>query len=257
MTTVFVHGVAETFHIWDRLIGELDSPSVALELPGFGVGVPAGFDSDKDSYVDWLVDQLTAIEGPIDLVGHDWGALFTLRIATARPEVRLRTWVADIASVFRADYEWHPRAAGYIEPILGEQRIRAWRETTADDPDGVVAFYRRNGLPQADAVSLAAAHDARMSRSVLALYRSANPNIGAEWDVPAHAPTRSPGLVLHPQKDVVDDPTRSREVADRLGATWVELDGMTHWWMYDQTGRVPEVLTSFWRAADQRKGEAE
>jgi pimeloyl-ACP methyl ester carboxylesterase len=82
---------------------------VALALPGFGRPRPEGFGATMDDYVEWLVRELAGIEGPTDLVGHDWGAVFTYRVATAHGD-RLRSWAADIANIAHPDYEWHDTA---------------------------------------------------------------------------------------------------------------------------------------------------
>ena len=39
---VFVHGVPETFVIWDEVRANLDVASVALSMPGFGCDRPDG-----------------------------------------------------------------------------------------------------------------------------------------------------------------------------------------------------------------------
>ncbi|MBC9729437.1 alpha/beta fold hydrolase [Streptomyces sp. TRM68367] len=83
MTVVFVHGVPETGEVWDKLRRHLGREGVALDLPGFGAVRPAGFGGGKDDHVEWLVDRLRSVPGPVDLVGHDWGALLTYRVATA------------------------------------------------------------------------------------------------------------------------------------------------------------------------------
>ena len=103
---VFVHGVPETADLWDKVRAGLDAESVALSLPGFGCSRPAGFGATKDDYVGWLVAELDRISGPVDLVGHDWGAGLTYRVATAYGD-RLRSWAADVANVMHPDYTWH------------------------------------------------------------------------------------------------------------------------------------------------------
>ena len=52
-------------------------------MPGFGCPRPAEFGATKDEYVEWLVAELEGMDGPVDLVGHDWGAGLTYRVATA------------------------------------------------------------------------------------------------------------------------------------------------------------------------------
>jgi pimeloyl-ACP methyl ester carboxylesterase len=81
--SAFVHGLPETSRIWDGLRRVLGRDSIALALPGFGIPRPAGFTATKDAYAEWLADALNGIEQPIDLVGHDVGALISLRVATA------------------------------------------------------------------------------------------------------------------------------------------------------------------------------
>lgn len=90
---VFVHGVPETATLWDKLRGLLQRGSVALSLPGFGCARPDGFAATHDAYVAWLCDEIRRLGPPVDLVGHDWGAGLTYRIATAHGDL-LRSWVA-------------------------------------------------------------------------------------------------------------------------------------------------------------------
>ena len=101
MPAVLVHGVPETPAIWNQLRSHLSRDDVVtLQLPGFGCARPQGFGSTKEEYVDWLVDQLATLqaEGPIDLVGHDWGGGFVLRLVSTRPDL-VRSWVVDIAGM--------------------------------------------------------------------------------------------------------------------------------------------------------------
>ena len=82
MPAVLVHGVPETPGVWDPMRKQLHRDDViALQLPGFGCPRPAGFGATKEEYVAWLVGELEQIaaQGPIDLVGHDWGGGFTVR----------------------------------------------------------------------------------------------------------------------------------------------------------------------------------
>ena len=123
---VFVHGVPETAVIWNKIRSAIDRESVALSLPGFGSPRPDGFGATKEDYVEWLVSELSAIEGPIDLVGHDWGAGLTYRVATAHGG-SVRSWVADIGNIAHADYEWHD-----IAKVAGPGRGRGFRR----GPDG-------------------------------------------------------------------------------------------------------------------------
>ncbi|SDK76212.1 Alpha/beta hydrolase family protein [Nonomuraea maritima] len=128
---VFVHGVPETAVVWNPLREAVKGPSEALTLPGFGTALPPGFTPTKDRYAAWLTDELRKFPEPVDLVGHDWGALLTLRVATAG-EVPLRSWVCDVGGVFHPDYAWHPWAAALISD-QGEETLRLRRESSPEE----------------------------------------------------------------------------------------------------------------------------
>ena len=76
-TKVFVHGVPETSAIWSPLVTELSTRDITnivlLSPPGFGSPSPAGWGATMYDYRDWLLNELNNIDGPIDLVAHDWG----------------------------------------------------------------------------------------------------------------------------------------------------------------------------------------
>src|SRR3954447_11410608 len=81
VTVVFVNGNPETAGIWSPLIAELGRADVvSLAPPGFGAPVPDGFGATADEYLAWLTTELEAIGEPVDLVGHDWGAMHSLRV---------------------------------------------------------------------------------------------------------------------------------------------------------------------------------
>jgi len=113
---VFVHGNPETGALWDGVRSHLDRPSMAVDLPGFGTPRPDGFGATKDEYVEWLVGELDRIGEPVDLVGHDWGAVVGWELAATRPEL-LRTFTA--VSV--------PHPAAFVQALLtSEQGLRSW-----------------------------------------------------------------------------------------------------------------------------------
>src|SRR5690242_16261586 len=67
--------------VWRGLLAALDRPdTVALSLPGFDSARPAGFGATMEEYADWLAAQLERLGGPVDLVGHDWGGGFVVRV---------------------------------------------------------------------------------------------------------------------------------------------------------------------------------
>jgi pimeloyl-ACP methyl ester carboxylesterase len=135
---VFVHGLPETSRIWDSLRRIVDRDSVALALPGFGAARPAGFSATKDAYAEWLAEALSGIERPIDLVGHEVGALIALRVATAF-DVPLRSYVVDVAPVFHPRFEWPERVHRLQTPGVGEQLLKSMGEADPEDPDSTAA----------------------------------------------------------------------------------------------------------------------
>ena len=237
---VFLHGVPETAAIWDEVRAAIDDDSMAFALPGFGCDRPDGFTATKDAYVEWVVQGLGAIGEPVDLVGHDWGAGLTYRIATAHGDL-LRSWVADVGNIAHPDYEWHDIAQLWQTPGDGEAFVAAQAATPAEER---APMFEAMGVPAHHALEMAAASDDVMGESILALYRSATPNPHADWG--PWSPTSAPGMVLHPTEDPFGDDRLAREVADQLGARFEELPGAGHFWPYEAPQEAAEVLQRFW-----------
>ena len=243
MTVVLVHGFPETAQIWDPLRRALGTEAVAVSLPGFGTARPPGFAGTKDDYADWLGETLRRLEGPIDLVGHDVGALLTMRVASAF-DVPLRSWAADVADIFHPEFAWPERVRGLQTAGVGEEMLAAVRSAPADDPGSQASRLAAAGAPPDLAREIGAAHDEVMSRSILDFYRSAVPNVSAGWWDEITGPTPSRGLVL-----LLPDPPKvesmSLEVAERLGAETARLDGLNHCWMAEAPAVVAAVLDRF------------
>lgn len=240
---VFVHGVPETAEIWRKVRALIPRESTALSLPGFGTPRLAGVRT-KDDYAAWLADELARIDEPVDLVGHDWGAGLTYRIATAHGDL-IRSWAADVAGIAHPDYEWHDIAKIWQTPGEGEAFVEAQNSASPEDRAGLFQAY---GVPPEDALEMARASDAVMGESILGLYRSALPNPHADWG--PLAPTKAPGLVLHPVEDPFADEPLSRQVADALGARFERIEGAGHWWPYQAPEVGVAVLESFWSSLD-------
>jgi pimeloyl-ACP methyl ester carboxylesterase len=244
VAAVFVHGLPETSRIWDALRRIVERESIAPSLPGFGAARPAGFTATKDAYADWLAKALTGIEQPIDLVGHDMGALITLRVATAF-DVPLRSYAVDVAPLFHPRFEWSERVHRLQTPGIGEQLLKSMREAAPEDPDSTAARLASAGVPIDEAKAIGAAHDETMSQSILDFYRSAVPNVAADWWKDVEAPTPSQGLILLPP-DPPEWEAMSFEVAERLGAQTARLDDLNHCWMAEAPEAVAPVLQRFW-----------
>ena len=227
-----MHGFPETAAVWRPLQARLDGDAVAVSLPGLGSARPAGFTATKDAYADALAAALVELDGPLDVVGHDIGALLTLRIATAF-DLPLRSWAVDVANVFHRDWVWPERVHQLQTP----------------DPASTKARLVAGGVPEQLAGEIAAAHDPAMSRCILDFYRSAIPNVATDWWNQAGA-TAAAGLVLL-LPDPPEDEAMSIDAARRLGAATARLDDLNHCWMAEDPQRVAAVLYSFWATLER------
>jgi pimeloyl-ACP methyl ester carboxylesterase len=240
MPVVLVHGVPDTYRVWRALIERLQrNDVVSLSLPGFGSTIPKGFDCTKEAYSGWLLEELRRIPGPIDLVGHDWGGLLTVRAVSLEP-LLVRTWAAGAAPL-DPEYEWHKAAKIWQTPGVGEQMME--KLTSEALASGLVAA----GVPPADAAVTAQHADATMKRSILALYRSAV-TVGLEW-VDDLRRVQAPGLLLWGQKDPYAAPVFGSRLAGRTRARFVEFPGCSHWWQLERAPDVARELVAFWEAA--------
>lgn len=237
---VFVHGVPETSAVWDSVRAALHQESVALQLPGFGCPRPEGFGATQDDYLRWLHAELDQIDGPIDLVGHDWGALLSYRVAS-QDDGRLHSWVADVGNVMHPGYAWHAFAQLWQTPGDGEAFVASQDALPVAER---AAGFETMGVPPAGALEMAAGSDLTMGGCILDLYRSATPNPYHHWG--PWSPTRAPGLVVHATDDPFSDETAAAEMASALGARFERLDGAGHFWPYQAPEAAAALLTAFW-----------
>ncbi|MZE80616.1 alpha/beta fold hydrolase [Streptomyces xinghaiensis] len=247
MPAVFVHGVPETGALWNGVRAHLreGTESVALGLPGFGTARPAGFEATKDAYAAWLAGRLRGFDGPVDVVGHDWGSGIVLRAVTAL-DVRVRSWAVDVGAVFHADYTWHEMGRVWQTPGRGEEWMTDLVAGRMSGPFSLGGLLRSAGAPDDDAAAMEAGQDATMCGCILDLYRSAQPNAYADWGPELSRPAPAPGLVLQPTADGFDASAASSEVAALLGARTAELEGLGHWWMLQDPAAAAAELRSFW-----------
>jgi pimeloyl-ACP methyl ester carboxylesterase len=242
---VFVHGVPETAVIWRKVRAAIDRPSMAVELPGFGNPRPAGFGATKDDYLAWLVGELAEIDEPIDLVGHDWGAVLVFGVAARHPGV-VRSWAADVAGLMHPDYVWHEFAKIWQTPGDGEAFFENQDAQPIEERAGGLELIF--ALDHDDAVEMAAGGDLTMGGCILDLYRSAVPNAHADWG--PFSPAHEPGLVLQATDDPFGDERLSAEVATTFGAKVARIEGAGHFWPYDSPEAGAAVLEAFWSSLD-------
>lgn len=243
MPAVFIHGVPETTAIWRQLLTHLSRRDVVtLAPPGFGAPVPDGFTATADAYFEWLVGELERLDGPIDLVGHDWGGGHVLRIAIQRPDL-IRSWTTDIAGCMDPDYVWHDLARTWQTPLVGEGAVamvlaapRALR----------IDRYTGFGVEADAAASMADAFDQAMGRCILALYRSARQPAMKDWGAQLEKAAARPGLVIIPTADAyTGGEALAQRSAVRAQARVARLDGRGHWWMCEDPAGGAAALDTF------------
>lgn len=240
---VFVHGVPDTPLIWSALLDALGESALTPCLPGFCSDRPQGFQSTKDEYAAWLVRQLEqhyADHGPIDLFGHDWGALLTLRAASLRPDL-IKSWAISSAAI-DPEYRGHLVARIWNTPFLGELAMAISPKYVMD------VMLRQSGLPRDLARQEAAAWRPHMRQSILALYRSANGlRFDGDW---------IDRLKMLPQKGMLiwgaRDPYVPQSVATRFAqhhdARLHIIPNAGHWVIVEQAREIASMLRAHWQS---------
>jgi pimeloyl-ACP methyl ester carboxylesterase len=249
MTVVLVHGNPETPAVWDLLVESLSAlgipEPVRLAPPGFGAPVPDGWGATVGEYRDWLVAELEKIDGPIDLVGHDWGGGHVLAAMMVRPDL-VRSWCSDVPGVLDADYVWHELAQVWQAPGVGEEAVAAMVAAPATArAERMIGF----GMDPDVAKRVAAGFDEVMGSCILRLYRSAAQPVMAELGAGLEAAAARPGLAVLPSEDhMVGTDEQRRRAAARAGARVEVLDGLGHWWMTQDPERGARMLVDFWQS---------
>lgn len=226
MPVVFVHGNPETSAIWEGLITALKRDDViTLSPPGFGAPVPEGWMATRAEYIAWLTGELAAIEGPIDLVGHDFGGGHVLGFLLQNPDV-VQSWCVDVIGIMHPDYIWHNYGQVWQTPVKGEESIAGMVSAT----EGMMANV-----------------DATMGECILKLYRdSAQPALANAGKAIERLQAK-PGMCINAEKDdLVGSDQMAQEMADRAGARVVHLSGVGHWWMKEDPTRGAATLEAFW-----------
>lgn len=243
-TTIFVHGVPDTPAIWGPLVtalGDLGGPAVCPALPGFVGAAPSGFPATKDAYTDWLIGEIRVAHaegGPVDLVGHDWGAIFVLRAASLVPDM-VRSWVVSDA-VIDPDYRGHPMARKWNTPVLGELIMALAR------PKTLAKGLAEGGIPADIAAHEAGTWTRGKKKAILNLYRSANGlRFTGDWlerltDLPKH------GLVVWGETDPYVELHFAKAFAERCSAPLHVERGAGHWAIAERAESIAPRIKAFW-----------
>lgn len=238
---ILLHGVPNTPAIWGPLAEALGEQVTTPCLPGFCDPPPQGFNSTKDDYADWLISVLETQHqsfGPLDLVGHDWGALLVLRAASLRPDL-VRSWAVASAAL-------DPGYRGHLVAHLWNTRLIGEAVMWALSPTMMERSFKTNGLPTALARHEASAWRPMMQRSILALYRSADAlRFSGDWiERLAKLPRR--GLVIWSSRDPFVPLDIGRRFAETHRAKLHVEDGAGHWTIVERARAVADALRAHW-----------
>ena len=244
---VFVHGVPERAGVWEQLRDRLGRDDhIAVALPGFEAPVPEGFGCTMDEYAGWLtagMESLAAEAGPVDLVGHDWGGILALRVASTRPDL-LRSWCSDAPGIFDPAGRWHALAVTWQTEGAGEDFMAGMEAASEPDREAAVVAL---GVP-AEHAHLCSLGDPVMDRAILRLYRSAG-DLPGRWGAEVEGARAAPGLVLHGGADPFLNERLCARVVARTGARHGVLDGLGHWWCLQGPEKAADRLERFWKEA--------
>ncbi|WP_194955131.1 alpha/beta fold hydrolase [Sphingopyxis solisilvae] len=244
---LFLHGVPDSPAIWGPVLTALslgDAPVAVPALPGFTGPLPAGFPATKEAYADWAVGQaadLFAAHGPIDIIGHDWGALIAQRVAMLHPDL-VRSWAISNA-VIDPDYRGHRVARIWNTPVLGELFM------ALSKPAKLAEGLAAQGMPTAIAAEEAEQwRNKDKRRAILKLYRSAKGlSFEHDWARDIDKLPTQGALIWG-----ADDPYVQLSVAQRFAAnTGIPLtviDGAGHWAIAERPAEVAAALHRFWSA---------
>lgn len=245
MVCVMIHGVPETPSLWDGLIEQLDPPKdqvIAPALPGFIAPPPAGFSATKEAYVDWLIalleDECTRT-GPVDLIGHDWGAILCLRAAHLRPEL-IKSWAA-LNAVVLPGARWHKAARLWQTPVAGEVSMLCAR------PWVMRRMLRAKGMPDGLSDVLPRQITRHMKRAILSLYRSAV-DVDDEWGQEfSNLPER--GLVLWGARDPFMSSGKAKQFCKTWNVPLVIEKELGHWALCEDPRSTAQHLRQHWDQA--------
>ena len=239
---LFLHGNPDTCEVWDGVVQRMAGRHRCLtpDLPGYGRSeVPRDFDCSLDGWSAWVDGVVHALQvtAPIDLVVHDFGGLFGLAWAVRHPE-RVRR-LAILNTMFFPDYRWHFWARVWRTPLLGELSLAVSTRT------GLALEMRRGSkrLPMAYARKAYDVMTPLMKRTMLRLYRAADPERFAPWQPGLEAlMARVPALVLWGDLD----PYLDKSLAERFGAARVHhFPDNGHWLPVEDPEAVAAHLLAF------------
>ena len=233
-TVLLLHGFPQTSGSWLDVAGRLADAglrAVAIDQRGYS---PGARPTDVAAYA---LPELTAdvcafidaLGGPVDLVGHDWGAVVGWQVAARHPE-RVRTWTAvstpnqlALNDVLAVDDEQRQRF-GYI--LAFREPGRAEQALLGDGARRLRELYGGAVAPERVEADVAVLAEPGALTAALNWYRAMSPQDADGLGLVTVSTTYVWGT---------DDVAFGRRAAERSARyvdtdyTFVPLDGVGHW----------------------------
>lgn len=235
---LFLHGNPDSADLWQDVIARLQNRyrCIAIDLPGFGRSMaPSAFDVSIENlgrFIDGVVESV-GVNGPLNLVAHDFGGAFAIAFASAHPN-KVRRLVVINHPFFVGNYKWHTWARIWRTPLVGELSMitltwPAFRWLLKQASKKLTDEQIRHTYSLVTSES---------KRIMLRLYRAIGPEEFRKWEPRMfEATAKVPILVLWGQHD----PYVPEWVADKFGARRVaRFEESGHW----PPAEVPELVSA-------------
>jgi pimeloyl-ACP methyl ester carboxylesterase len=173
---LLLHGVPDSADMWQDVMAGLSEKFTcyAPDLPGFyRSGIPSNYQFELGHYGLFINDLLEAlgIDEPVTIVAHDWGGIMAMSFACQFPE-KVKRFVGG-SFPFSHLYKWHPWAAAWRTPVIGELAMLALNHK-------LFTWELKKGGPLLSQVQIDETYYGKADKwlvrgTILKMYRSATP----------------------------------------------------------------------------------
>lgn len=247
---LLLHGFPDSLRLWEAVAPRIAASGfqvIAPDLRGFGESdAPVG----RGQYaIDRLLGDLTGllcelqVQGPVHVVGHDWGAVLAWGLAMSRPDLVRSSVVISVG---------HPREyalAGFEQKRKGLYTIGwqfsgfAERWLMRDDAANMRHWLRQH--PDADGCVRNLARPGRLTAGLNWYRANLLPAVLRSWP-----PCRAPTLGIWSSDDHCLAEDQMQRSSRRMDAPWryERIEGAGHWLPLERPERIAELAVDWFRA---------